>query len=75
MAHGSWQERKAIAAALNVIYQAENAEVAEVALDEFAEGPRGQKYPTFVQRWRKHWSQVKTEFSIRFEDRFIMERG
>jgi putative transposase len=38
MAHGSWKERKAIAAELRVIYQADNAEAAEAALGTFEAG-------------------------------------
>lgn len=64
MAHGSWKERKAIAAALKVIYQAENADVAEAALEEFGKGPWGQKYPAIVKSWRKHWTQVIPFFAF-----------
>lgn len=64
MAHGSWKERKAIAAALKTIYQAENADAAEAALDEFAAGPWGQKYPAIVKSWRKHWTQVIPFFAF-----------
>ncbi len=38
MAYASWKERKAIAAALKPIYQAENAEVAQSALGDFEAG-------------------------------------
>jgi putative transposase len=64
MAHGSWKERKAIAAALKTIYQAANADAAEAALDEFAAGPWGQKYPAIVKSWRKHWTQVIPFFAF-----------
>ena len=38
MAYGSWKERKRIAAALRSIYQAENADAAQAALEAFEAG-------------------------------------
>ena len=42
----SWKDRKELAAALKTVYQAANAELAAAALDEFAAGPWGKKFPT-----------------------------
>jgi putative transposase len=64
MAHGSWKERKAIAAALKVIYQAENTEAAEAALGAFEAGPWGQKYPAIARSWRRQWEQVIPFFAF-----------
>lgn len=41
----SWQERKALAAALRPIYTAAGVEAAETALEAFEQGPWGKKYP------------------------------
>ncbi len=58
MAYASWKERKAIAASLKPIYQAENADAAESALAAFEAGEWGQKYPNIVKSWRRRWDQV-----------------
>jgi len=42
----SWKDRKELAAALKPIYHAANADAAAAALDAFAEGPWGQRFPT-----------------------------
>ena len=44
----AWDKRRALAKELKPIYQAINAEAAEQALDEFENGPWGEKYPTVV---------------------------
>ena len=54
----SWKERKSLAAALKLIYQAETAEAALHHLEEFEQGPWGRKYPTVAQSWRRQWEQV-----------------
>lgn len=64
MAYASWKERKAIAASLKPIYQAENAEVAERALEDFEASEWGQKYPNVIKSWRRHWSQVVPFFAF-----------
>jgi transposase-like protein len=61
----SWKERKAIHAALRPIYAAAaTAEAAQAALDEFAGGLWGGKYPTIVQSWRRSWENVIPFFAF-----------
>jgi putative transposase len=62
--YASWKERKALAAALKPIYQAVSAEAALAALDAFADGPWGQKFPTVVASWRRAWAQVIPFFAF-----------
>ena len=49
----SYKDRKAVAAALKGIYRAKNADAGSTALDAFAEGAWGRKYPAIVQSWRR----------------------
>lgn len=48
-----WKDRKELAAALKPIYQAANAELAAFALEDFADGPWGVKFPTVAAMWRR----------------------
>jgi putative transposase len=64
MAYASWKERKAIAASLKPIYQAENAGAAESALEAFEAGEWGQKYPNIARSWRRRWDQVIPFFAF-----------
>ena len=68
----SWKERKPLAAALKPIYRAETADAALAQLEEFEEGPWGQKYPTVAQSWRRKWEQVIPFFSFAPEVRKII---
>jgi putative transposase len=70
--YASWKERKAIAAALRPIYAAATAEAAQEALDEFADGPWGGKYPTIVQSWRRSWENVIPFFAFPPEVRRVI---
>jgi putative transposase len=54
----SWKDRKAVAAALKAIYRAPTVEAARAALDTFAAGEWGRKYPPIAPAWRRHWEQV-----------------
>jgi putative transposase len=54
----SYKDRKAVAAALKEIYRAHDAKAGDAALEAFAEGPWGRKYPAIVQSWRRHWAEV-----------------
>jgi transposase-like protein len=54
----SWKDRKSLAAALKPIYQAVTADSAAVALQEFAQGEWGQKFPTVTAMWQRQWEQV-----------------
>jgi len=49
----NWKERKALAAALRPIYTAPSADAAGAALDAFAAGPWGARFPTVVAAWRR----------------------
>jgi transposase-like protein len=57
-----WKERKKVAAALRAIYQAPSAAAAREALDAFAAGPWGERYPQVVMLWRRHWAYVEPVF-------------
>ena len=58
LSSASYQERKALADALKPIYQAENADRAEILLEEFAQSELGQRYPDVVRSWRQKWTYV-----------------
>jgi putative transposase len=70
--YASWKERKAIAAALRPIYAAATADAAQEALEEFADGPWGGKYPTIVQSWRRSWENVIPFFAFPPEVRRVI---
>ena len=54
----SWKDRKGLAASLKPVYQAATAEAAAGALEAFASGEWGQKFPTVAAMWRRQWEQV-----------------
>jgi transposase-like protein len=68
----AWKDRKELAAALKPIYQAANADAAAQALDEFAVGPWGTRFPTVTAMWRRQWEQVIPFFSYAPEVRKII---
>lgn len=70
--YASWKDRKALASALRPIYTAPSAEAAEAALNEFAAGPWGTKFPTVVGSWRRAWTQVIPFFTFPPEVRRII---
>jgi len=72
LSFASWKERKQLAAALKLIYRAETAEAALTQLEEFEQGPWGQKYPTVAQSWRRKWEQVIPFFAFAPEIRRII---
>jgi hypothetical protein len=49
----SYEDRKAVAAALKDIYRAIDAAAGEAALAAFDEGPWGRRYPAIGQSWRR----------------------
>ena len=59
-----WKDRKAVAQALRPIYGAPSEQAAEQALQEFAEGPWGIKYPTIVAAWQRAWEHVVPFFVL-----------
>ena len=64
LAFANWKERKPMATALRVIYTAASAEAASAALDDFARGPWGRKFPTVVASWRRAWTHVIPFFAF-----------
>lgn len=72
MQFASWKERKIIAAALKPIYQARDAQAAELELQSFDAGPWGQKYPAIAQSWRRNWEAVIPFFAFAVEVRKII---
>jgi Transposase and inactivated derivatives len=64
-----WKDRKAVVAALKTIYQAKDAIAAQTALDAFADGAWGVKYPAITASWRRHWAEVIPFFAFPAEVR------
>jgi putative transposase len=60
----TWKVRKELASALRTIYTAPDATLAAGALDQFAEGPWGQRYPAVVASWRRAWAHVIPFFAF-----------
>ena len=60
----NWQERKSLAAALRPVYTAASADAAGAALDVFAQGPWGTRFPTVVASWRRAWVHVIPFFAF-----------
>ena len=60
--YAGWKDRKLVAQALRPIYAAPSEEAAELALQAFAEGPWGIKYPNIVQSWKRAWEHVTPFF-------------
>lgn len=56
--YASYKDRKALATAMRPIYAAASEEAARQALQDFADGPWGEKYPTIVQSWQRAWEHV-----------------
>jgi len=70
--YASWQDRKMLAKALRPIYAAANAEAAAAALEAFADGEWGRKFPTVVAAWRRAWAQVIPFFAFPPEIRRVI---
>lgn len=64
LAYTSYKDRKAVAAALKPIYTAPSAAAAEQALEVFASGSWGAKYPTIAPIWRRVWERVIPFFAF-----------
>ena len=58
LSFASWKERREVAAALKPVYRAANADLAQEALEAFAAGHWGVRYPAIVPAWRRQWEQV-----------------
>jgi transposase-like protein len=67
-----WQERKALAVALRAIYTAASAEAASAALETFAQGSWGRRFPTIVKMWRQAWEYVIPFFAFPPEVRRVI---
>ena len=59
-----WKDRKALAAALKPIYQADHVEAAEQALSDFENSSWGERFPTVAQRWQRNWEHVIPFFAF-----------
>lgn len=60
----TWKVRKELAQALRAIYTAPDADLAATALEAFAAGPWGQRYPMIVASWRRAWAHVIPFFAF-----------
>ena len=60
----SFKDKKAVAAALKSVYRATNADEGLKALEAFAAGEWGQKYPAIEQSWRRNWEHVIPFFAF-----------
>jgi putative transposase len=68
----SYKDRKAVAATLKEIYRAKDAEAGAAALDAFAAGSWGLKYPAIALTWRRHWPAVIPFFAFPADVRRII---
>lgn len=68
----NWKEWKPMAKALRPIYAAPSAEAASAALDDFARGPWGIKFPTVVASWRRAWTHVFPFFAFPLDVRRVI---
>lgn len=64
MDFAAWKDRKGVAQALKTVYRALDANAGQAALDSFAEGPWGAKYPAIAQSWRRNWNLVIPFFAF-----------
>jgi transposase-like protein len=62
--YATWQQRKALAAAIRPIYTAASAEAAQAELDGFEQGAWGRKFHTVVAAWRRAWDRVIPFFAF-----------
>jgi putative transposase len=60
----AWKDRKTVAQALKTVYRATDAKAGQVAMDAFADGPWGAKYPAIAQSWRRNWNLVIPFFAF-----------
>jgi putative transposase len=64
LAFVSYKDRKTVAASLKKIYKAKDADAGLAELDDFDNGPWGQKYPAIAQSWRRNWPEVIPFFAF-----------
>jgi putative transposase len=60
----SYRDRAAVVAAIKPVYTALNAELAEAALEAFADSPLSKRYPTIAPAWRRVWTRVIPFFAF-----------
>jgi len=60
----AWKDRKPVAQALKTVYRATDANAGQAAMDAFADGPWGAKYPAIAQSWRRNWNLVIPFFAF-----------
>ena len=60
--YANYKDRKVLAQALRPIYSAASEQEAVQALQDFSDGPWGEKYPMIVQSWRRAWEHVTPFF-------------
>ncbi|WP_425995466.1 IS256 family transposase [Afipia sp. DC4300-2b1] len=60
----AWKDRKTVAQALKTIYRAIDASAGQAAMDAFADGPWGTKYPAIAQSWRRNWNLIIPFFAF-----------
>jgi putative transposase len=60
----SWTDRKLVVPQLRAIYRAKDADAGMAALEAFAAGPWGRKYPAIVPAWRRNWDKVIPFFAF-----------
>jgi transposase-like protein len=72
LAYASWKERKHLAPALRAIYHAPTEAAAEAALEAFAAGPWGTRYPAITALWRRHWPYIRPVFAYPPEIRRLL---
>ena len=70
--YATWKDRKAVAKELRPIYKAATEGAARAALDEFAAGAWGTKYPTIADSWRRAWEHVIPFFAFPPEVRRVI---
>ena len=67
----SWKDRKELCQDLKIIYKANTADEAELALVDFAE-KWDSKYPSISQLWQRHWNNLTTFFDYPQEIRRVI---
>jgi putative transposase len=60
----SWADRKPVVPQLRAIYRAKDADAGRAALEAFAAGPWGRKYPAIAPAWRRNWDKVIPFFAF-----------
>jgi transposase-like protein len=72
LAYANWKDRKSVSATLRAVYRAPTEAAAASALEAFAAGPWGVKYPAITALWRRHWPHVIPVFAYPPEIRRLL---